>query len=75
MPFPALQSAFDGTELRTLLHVELFDVPSCAFPANAKTDVSVAQRSRAIWQGTGSPEAQRTEHTYRVRLLELDALR
>lgn len=65
----------DGTELRTLLHVELFDVSPCAFPANAKTDVSVAQRSRAIWQGRGSPGAQRVEHAYRVRFLELEALR
>ena len=65
----------DGTELRTLLDVELYDISPVSYPANPQTDVSVAQRSRAIWQSRGSPEAERIEHAYRVRFLELEALR
>lgn len=64
----------DGTEVRTLLKVELFDVSPVAFPANPATDLSVAQRSRQAWkeeqEGEGD-EARAAAREARERKLAL----
>lgn len=63
----------DGTELRTLMDVELFDVSPVAFPANPATDVTIAQRSRQEWKATqdGPDEGWKIAHANRRRRLDL----
>lgn len=62
----------DGTELRTLLKVELYDVSPVTFPANPDTDLSVAKRSRDEWREQNKPdESWRERSAARSRNLDL----
>lgn len=62
----------DGSETRTLLKVRLFDVSPVAFPANPKTDLKVAQRSREVWRASqDDPDAAERAHDHRVREMDL----
>lgn len=64
----------DGTELRTLVKVELFDVSPVAFPANPNTDLgAAAKRSREAWVATTKPAEPdpAIAHAHRGRTLGL----
>jgi hypothetical protein len=61
----------DGTELRTLVKVQLFDVSPVAFPANPNTDIALAQRSREQWKAATAPPPAPVGHAYRARKLAL----
>ena len=64
----------DGTELRTLVKVQLFDVSPVAFPANPNTDLgAAAKRSHDAWIATNKPAEPdpAAAHDYRRRKMDL----